>query len=85
VFRELEAKYKSEVHKFTGFALMSPFSIKITNIFIQEEFVFDFSFFQILSWFVVCILFIIGVLVIYRGLDVVEEYQDQRYSLKRSK
>ena len=70
--KELEAKYKSEIQKFSGFALMSTCGIKAINFLTQEGFPVVFSNFQVFSWSLAVILFGLGAFFIYRGLEIIE-------------
>ena len=78
-------EYKSDIMKIFGLALMYPFSTKLTSFFMGASFGTSSISFAIVSWFSCIVLFFIGSLHIYWGLEIIEKYQKQEYSNKRIK
>ena len=78
--RELEAKYKSEVMRLFGLALMTPFCLKVSTLVNQESYDFTINQQSFISWLGVFISFIAGYSVIAHGLVIIEQYYDKSYT-----
>jgi len=72
VFTKESLKYRSEVLKYTGFALCTPCGSIVINAFTDKNYLHDN--FSMLYLFASIIVLCLGYLCIERGLDILEKY-----------
>ncbi len=65
-------KYRAEVLKYIGFAFMSPFSASVFMILTAYD--EGVSRFKLAVFIISCVLFILGIKCVLRGIDILELY-----------